>query len=518
MGIKILSTIKDNLIKLDDDFYEDIINSTKDEEYNSGIQKKEIDYYKALVTMAESNKDFNKEDIIRIFNKCYNEDNLKAIKYLFYIRDKEEGLGKRNFFKIICKYLGENNNKILRNNINNIPVYGRWDDLYSLFNTPLEEDVIVLIREQLKEDKKTDYPSTLGKWLKSENTSSKESKALAKRTRELLNMSPREYRLMLSSLREKLNIVERQMSNRDWQNIKYGNIPSAAMKKYSKAFYNRDRERFNEYLKISSINKKALKDKEERERELHPNDIVKDILKDSKENSTENLIKAWNNLEDYLEEGGDILPLIALKYNNINEIKVEDPYYINALSSCSYIIKNNKGAFKDYIITTTAPLNLKHIKTTDLKERLLEISKLSLCNTINVENILDVVLFAAIKHNLSKEDMPKRILCIVNKKTSISIVNSEELRTKSLLINDIEYESIKRKWSSSNYQVPEIIIWYLDEEKQLNSLINSGETIKFVFGYSPNIFKDILKNQEIKEEKGKETVIPWSRYDKIVEG
>ena len=65
-------------------------------------------------------------------------------------------------------------------------------DLYSFVGTKLEDDAFELMRKQLMLDVQCKTPSLLAKWLKSENTSSAESRALANKTRIAFNMNHKE--------------------------------------------------------------------------------------------------------------------------------------------------------------------------------------------------------------------------------------------------------------------------------------------------------------------------------------
>ena len=66
-------------------------------------------------------------------------------------------------------------------------------------------------------DSKT--PSLLGKWLPSENASSYTTNKMGNLVRKFLGMTHKEYRQALSSLRKKINIVERLMSENRWDEI-----------------------------------------------------------------------------------------------------------------------------------------------------------------------------------------------------------------------------------------------------------------------------------------------------------
>jgi hypothetical protein len=72
------------------------------------------------------------QDIINIFSRAYAQDRLLAMKILFYFRDIREGQGERNTFRILMNWLAQHYTDVAKKNIENIPFYGRFDDLYAL--------------------------------------------------------------------------------------------------------------------------------------------------------------------------------------------------------------------------------------------------------------------------------------------------------------------------------------------------------------------------------------------------
>ncbi|WP_297637207.1 DUF2828 family protein [uncultured Clostridium sp.] len=205
-------------------------------------------------------RELTEEEIINYFNEAFEEDKLSTLKLLFYLRDVRGGLGERRAFRVVLKYLGENYPEIVKANIRFIPYYGRWDDLYSLFYTDVEDSVIKLFRRTLKEDLECEKPSLLAKWMKSSNTTSKESRELANRTIKKIGLTHRQYRKTLSYLRRKINIVEINLSNRDFSNINYEEMPCGALSKYKKTFFEFDRLRYMEFSKINITNSFSVKE------------------------------------------------------------------------------------------------------------------------------------------------------------------------------------------------------------------------------------------------------------------
>ena len=72
------------------------------------------------------------------------------MQFIFFIRDREEGLGERRLFRIIIKHLANTEPEMVKKVIPVIAEYGRFDDLLELFDTPLEKETLSLIKEQWK--------------------------------------------------------------------------------------------------------------------------------------------------------------------------------------------------------------------------------------------------------------------------------------------------------------------------------------------------------------------------------
>ena len=154
----------------------------------------------------------SESDCIVLFQKAFDENPVYALKCLFYLRDARGGQGERRFFRVVTKWLADNKTAAMKRNLKYVPEFGRWDDLYAFIGTALEHDAFDLMGDQFVLDLQCKTPSLLAKWLKSENTSSAQSRALATKTRKAFGLTPREYRKSLSVLRARINVLERLMS------------------------------------------------------------------------------------------------------------------------------------------------------------------------------------------------------------------------------------------------------------------------------------------------------------------
>ena len=178
-----------------------------------------------MFAMGAAMRTRSDEDVILMFRKAFKENPVYALKCLFYIRDVRGGQGERRFFRVVMKDLAKFDTAAARRNLKFVPEFGRWDDLYVFVGTPLEADALQIMKDQLALDVECKTPSLLAKWLKSENTSSVESRRLGNITREFFGMSHKQYRKTLSILRERINVLERLMSAGKWDEIEFDKIP-----------------------------------------------------------------------------------------------------------------------------------------------------------------------------------------------------------------------------------------------------------------------------------------------------
>ena len=86
-------------------------------------------------------RDADGERVCRLFSEAYREDPLFATKIAFYARDIRGGLGERKVFRTIIRFLAMYHPEAIRPNLDLIGVYGRYDDMYCLMGTPLENEM-----------------------------------------------------------------------------------------------------------------------------------------------------------------------------------------------------------------------------------------------------------------------------------------------------------------------------------------------------------------------------------------
>ena len=213
--------------------------NTKGGNYYSSTYNANLDFFCKISR-------YNTEDeILDVFKKALEEDETLALANLLYVLDIREGKGERRIFKTIFKMLCTNKVELAEKILPFIKDLGRYDYILVGMNTPLENKVIEIVKKQLEEDEKSDNPSLLAKWLPSlrtHNKNNKQAKVLCKK----LNFTEKEYRKLLSELRSKLNIVEKNITNQT--KINFSAVPTKAMLKYRHCFNEKYSEDYKDYL------------------------------------------------------------------------------------------------------------------------------------------------------------------------------------------------------------------------------------------------------------------------------
>lgn len=450
------------------------------------------------------------EDVIFLFKKAFDYDPVYALKCLFYIRDIRGGQGERRFFRTVMKWLATYDTDAARRNLMNIPEFGRWDDLYVFVGTPLEADAFAVIKEQLALDVQCKTPSLLAKWLKSENTSSAKSRALGDKTRNYLGMTHKQYRKTLSILRERINIVERLMSENRWDEIEFDKIPSRAGMIYKNAFAKHDIERakagattYADFAKdtTTTVNAKAL----------YPYECVAEALKimghswswSSRRSSrplddTERLMvnKYWENLANYFE--GCTFNGMAIVDTSGSMCGSEASAPINvAISLGMYCAEKAKGPFAGHFINFSDNPSLVSVDGVDFCDKVYRMSGADWGNSTNVEAAFDLMLETAIRTHCKQSELPENLIVISDMEFNACVTSNGYgtdrwgYRRHSSLDATL-FEKMKAKWAAHGYTMPRLTFWNV-QARQDNIPMRDDGYVNYVSGMSPVIYEQVMK-------------------------
>lgn len=461
-------------------------------------------------------------DVIMLFKKAYEENPIYALKCLFYIRDVRGGQGERRFFRSCMRWLSVYYPEVARPLLQYVPEFGRWDDMYIFVDTPCEKDAFQIMKKQFALDLECQTPSLLAKWLKSENTSSKFSRRMGTITRKYFRMTSRQYRKTLSILRERINVLERLMSENRWDEIKFDKIPSKAGLMYKNAFARHDLERekanVQSYADFAKDNTKTVNAKT-----LYPYECVSEAIKFTWRNRWNNIPedledtdrlminKYWDNLTDYFNNAAfNGIAVVDTSGSMVSELR-SAPINV-AISLGLYCAEHNRGPFANKYISFASKPQLIETDGVDFCDKVERIYRTNLCDNTNIEAVFDLMLSVAKSLSTKKEDIPKNIIIIsdmefdeaVNSWHSHDYVDTENVET--LL------ETIADRWERYGLELPNLIFWNVDARQNNIPMIGNGR-ISYVSGFSPVLFETIMSGKtgyELMMEK-----LNSKRYDCI---
>ena len=444
------------------------------------------------------------DDVKVLFRKAFAENPVYALKCLFYLRDVRGGQGERRFFRVAIKDLAYQDADAVRRNLIHIPEFGRWDDLYVFVGTPVEADAMHVLRDQLELDVQCKTPSLLAKWLKSENTSSKDSQYLGNITRKYLDMSHKQYRKTLSILRQRINVLERLMSENRWDEIEFDKIPSKAGMKYKNAFARHDIERakagaqtYADFAKDTTKSVNAAV--------LNPVDIADQIFQYggygyySTPSQTDRLMwqKYWDNLKDYYNgaEAGDLAVV------DVSGSMSGQPMNA-AVSMGAYMAERCKGPFKDHFITFSSNPALVRFEGVDIYDKFQRARKADWGGSTNIEATFNMMLNVALKNHVPASDMPKTLYIFsdmeFNGCMSCGPVSTSRWGYGQNIggfhgINTL-LESIAQKWAAYGYDLPRVVFWNLDARQ--DNIPALGGRFSYVSGFSMTMVEEILSGED----------------------
>ena len=430
-----------------------------------------LEFFSKAGSIFEGSETFysNEEDILSLFQRAWITDKELTMKALFWLRDCRGGSGNRSGFRKCIKWLSESKEyyKWVNANISSIPLYGRWDDLRTLFNTYSEDTASDIWAYNIfynknflasKWAKRTDIPIYLK--LKKNNI--------------VKNMG--EFRRLLS--RNRSGIVESKMCSNQWDTINYEHVPSVAMARYNNAFEKNDSVRFNEYKDELKYNNKKIN-----ANVLFPHDCIRT----AKYGDSDIADAQFDALPDYINTDKQIMALCdssgSMDINISGNIKAIDVSMALSLYTSSKVDKSNP--FYKKFIAFKSESKFVSWDNYKLSETIYNSDIFDgAIGSTRIDKALDLILNSAKLFNLNDDKLPNMLL-----------ICSDMQFSQGCLSKDGEIERSLKKWDESGYTRPLIVYWNLMPYGGSPSTKND-KNICMVSGFSPSILKSILNCED----------------------
>lgn len=420
---------------------------------NSTTDSALLDFF----SIAGSLRSNPEKTILSAWQKAYIENSELALRMLLWIRDCRGGAGERRTFRIIYNNLDDADRRRI---MVRIPEIGRWDDIWGgtqqnkRTQKELSTQELSFIADNLSN-------GLLCKWLP-------RSGVVFDSLASYLKISHKELRARIV---KGTKVVEQQMSARKWSEINYPSVPSRAISIYAKAFTKRDPSRFSDYIsKVKSGESKINAST------LFPYDV---LLSYNKNKSIAEL--QWKALPEYSSGKENILVVadVSASMGRWDEWSLR-PIHAS-ISLAMYCSERNNGAFKDCFITFSEEPELQKL-TGSFQDRIHQLSSSKWQMNTNLEAVFDLILEKAKNKNVATEEMPTKIIII------------SDMEFDTAIADETNYESIKLKYSQSNYTMPALVFWNVNGRPGNCPVKITDSGTALVSGYSPSIIPSILGN------------------------
>lgn len=469
--------------------------------------KSSLDANLDFFALSGSARSLVKDYLQDIFMKAYREDPVMAMKNLFYLRDIHEGLGERDSFRILYDTLVDIDSTIVSSEdiLIEIPEYGRWDDLVSIYDhilcvmeeksdtqsdRDIKDTIVSILYEELFEN---EDPTLLAKWIPSQTSHNKRKRYLANRLADDMGVSRVKYRKHVSKKRKELNLVETHLSERTLDEVEFEKLPSLALFKYADAFRDRVPEQYNAFIE------KAMNGGKLNAKHMLPHKLAGEYIDGKDYDKT--IEATWKNLKDTIDSSDES----AIVVSDVSGSMYGLPMTVS-VGLGLYAAERLEGVFADHVITfSEEPSLLKVDRTASLYERVQTALNANWGFNTDLEKVFKLLLNTAVENNSPQSDMPSKLI----------IVSDMEFDQADGSVDKTFYQKMEDLYSEEGYVLPDVVFWNVDARSVQIPVSKHESGTALVSGFSTNVFKYILRGELPTPLEMMEDVLGQERYEHI---
>ncbi|KAK3938193.1 hypothetical protein QBC46DRAFT_390815 [Diplogelasinospora grovesii] len=286
------------------------------------------------------------------------------------------------------------------------------------------------------------------------------------------------YRKDIAALRKHLEIVERDITAKTFDKIKYDRVPSIAMNKYSTLFATKDTDRFEEYIDKVADGKKRISGAT-----LLPSTLIKAVREDwrphqsreatGKKRTAQQMIEErlaaidvkvvdgqWKTLVQRIKDSGTMDSSIAVcdVSGSMTYPRFRDGTcpMDSAIGLSLLLAEVTQPPFGGAFITFSSNPRVQKIALdTTLKEKYEALSRADWeMNTDFVAVFESLILPMAVRNKLAPEDMVKRVFVFSDMQFDSAIQGGSQAWLTS-------FERVQKAFKTAGYEMPELVFWNL---------------------------------------------------------
>lgn len=438
-----------------------------------------------------------------MLRKSWDESPLDTMRIMFHVRDIHNGKGERLLFRVFLLWAINNNyiNELLCN-LRYIPNFGRWDDLYCLWENDSTRDALMkYFAEQLNSDMKNMHEgkscSLLSKWLPNEKghwnkvTDNKFVPTLLRH----IGCSLKTYRRRRSQLNSYLKVVEKYMCSNTWENIDYSAVPSRAMHLLKKAFVKNDSVRFNEWKKELSKGSHHVKVNSS---QVYVHELVKTYIYSK---SIDEVVEAqWKEKMVAVKNIGALENCLALV--DVSGSMAGTPMEV-AIALGLTVSECSCAPFKNMAITFHEKPSFHIITGHTLFDRVNSLVSAQWGGTTNFNCVFRLILDRAIAYTLEDKDLPKTLYVF----SDMQFNEADNGKTN--------LDAVRESYSNAGYTMPKIVFWNLRGNTNNSPATILDKDVAMVSGFSTSTLDAIINGNDFSPIGVMRSAIDHERYSCI---
>ncbi|KAI0390446.1 hypothetical protein F5Y17DRAFT_62826 [Xylariaceae sp. FL0594] len=303
--------------------------------------------------------------------------------------------------------------------------------------------------------------------------------------RELYLRHARErYRKDVAALRAHLTLVERDLTAKTYEKIKYERVPSIAMRNYAKIFAEKDTARFEAYVNGVAQGRVCISGAT-----LLPSQMVRDVmsripgaLSGGRSNRAPALVAAkmaeleakvadgqWKTLVQRIKDSGTLESSIAVcdTSGSMSGPRFADgtvPLH-SSIGLSLILAEVTKPPFGGHFITFSERPTVQSIDlSASFTEKVRSLSAADWGYNTNFAAVFeDLILPMAVAKKLSQDDMVKRVFVF----SDMQFDEADLPSYRTPLVDErregfaSSFDRIKKKYADAGYEMPELVFWNL---------------------------------------------------------
>jgi hypothetical protein len=293
--------------------------------------------------------------------------------------------------------------------------------------------------------------------------------------------------LIITKLRNKLNIIETKMCADAWQEINYSAVPSRANLIYRKAFKKHDGKRYDSHIEMVLALPKEERKRAMKSGTLMPYELVHKALQGQADASIDAM---WASLPDFTKgKQNNSLAIVDTSSSMNRGIKDTEVTALSvALSLGLYLAENATGIWEGKFITFSDNPTFVEVKGATLTEKVVNMSRAKWNMSTNLRKVFNLILTSAKKVELPASEMPETLYIISDMQFNRCADNT----------CNSTFDSINQMYEESGYVRPNIVFWNVMEKGGTPAeYMDYG--IALVSGLSATTFANVLGDNQTPE-------------------